>query len=776
MSIFPLVQEQIIKYFFNDETAEKVKYEIQDHSGGEIFFGCKIDENFTVIDAEPICFGTDSEVLAPYEIAKNFNAILHNHPSGNVKPSFQDMQYASYLQNEGIGFFITDNAASKITTVVPPIKLKDKDKIDAEDIEDIFSNNGKISKIKNGYEYRDGQVKMSKKIAEAFNKNKIALLEAGTGIGKSLAYLIPTFLWAEKNNERIVISTNTINLQSQLLNKDIPLVQKILNSTLNAVVIKGRRNYLCKLKLSNIQSEMALDEESEEINSIIKWSAITEKGVLDELNFIPASNVWEKFASETDFCINSNCPYYGECFLQKSRREASESNVIIANHHILFADIEIRKNGRGLEENLLLPPYRKIIFDEAHNIEKSASSFFSYSFSKSGFYKFMGLYRGKNGKGFLPRISSKLAKYNVDDYYDLANFINSEVIGEFSLMYNKSFDIFLQIGQYLKKIITNANVKENSYSLNLSYRIKENDWAGFDFNENFIRPLKNLCEAVRQFSSSFNKIVSRIEDLSDSLRYKIELDYKLAKSYKSKLETYRDNIAQLFSADIREMVTWFDIFGDREDPQFTFSASPLYIDAILNEAVYSVFDSVILTSATITVDNKFDYFKSLSGLSLVKDKEIILESYPSPYDYENRVLVVVPTDIPEPTNYSESRVYNEKLNYFIKKSIEATKGSAFALFTSYNQLKKSYEEVNPYLKDIGLRTFFQGEMEKGKLLDKFKEEIDSNLFATDSFWEGVDAPGDTLRYVVLTKLPFRMPSEPIEEARIEDMERKGINP
>ncbi|HOV13112.1 MAG TPA: helicase C-terminal domain-containing protein [Spirochaetota bacterium] len=616
---------------------------------------------------------------------------------------------------------------------------------------------------------------MSKKVAEAFNKNKIALLEAGTGIGKSLAYLIPAFLWASKNNERIVVSTNTINLQSQLLNKDIPLVKKILGTDLNAVVIKGRRNYLCKLKLSNVQAEMDFDEESEELNSIINWSAITENGVIDELNFIPSNNVWEKFASETDFCIGSNCSYYGGCFLQKSRREASESNILIANHHILFADIEIRKNGRGLDENILLPPYRKIIFDEAHNIEKSASSFFSYSFSKSGFYKFMGLYRGKNGKGFLPRLSAKLAKYNVDDFLELSTFINSEVLGEFNVMYNDSFDVFKKINSYIKSIGENSNSKD-TYSLSLTYRIKEKEWFSLDFIENFIKPIQSLCDLIKDFSKSFNKLVSRIDDLSDYLKNRIEIDYKLAKSYKTKLETYQDNIGKLFSVDIKEMVAWFEIFGDREEPNFSFVASPLYIDKILHEAVYSVFDSIILTSATLTADNKFEYFQNLTGLSLVKDKEIIVDSFPSPYDYENQVLVVVPTDIPEPTNYTESQLYNQKINYFIKKSVEATKGSAFVLFTSYNQLKKSYEEINPFLKDIGLRTFYQGEMEKGKLLDKFKEEIDSNLFATDSFWEGVDAPGDTLRYVVLTKLPFRMPTEPIEEARIEDMEKKGINP
>ena len=621
---------------------------------------------------------------------------------------------------------------------------------------------------------------MAKRVSESFNKNKIALLEAGTGIGKSLAYLIPAFLWAIKNNERIVISTNTINLQSQLLNKDIPLVRKILGTDLEAVVIKGRRNYLCKLKLSNVEPDLNLDEDSEEVKSIINWATVTINGVIDELNFIPSNNVWEKFASETDFCLGINCSFYTTCFLQKSRRLASEANILIANHHILFADIEIRRNGRGLEENILLPPYRKIVFDEAHNIEKSASSFFSYTFSKSGFYKFMGLYRGKNGKGFLPRLSAKLLKYQIDEFIEIGNFINDEVLKEFNILFNESFDVFQDVNSYLKSIIEKSNNEKSNYSdsytINLTYRIKIDEWKSKEFTNKFIKPIKSLCDLMNNFSKSFNKLLLKLDELSDYLKNRIELDCKLCKSYNSKLESYLTNILELFGVDLNEMVTWFEIFGDKEEPNFSFVAAPLYIDKILNEAVYSVFDSIVMTSATLSVDNKFDYFKNLTGLSLVKGKEILVDSLSSPYDYEKQVLVAVPTDIPEPNNYKDNSVYNSKLNTFIKDSIIATKGSSFVLFTSYNQLKRSYEDVEPSLREVGLRTFYQGEMEKSKLLERFKDEIDSNLFATDSFWEGVDAPGDTLRYVVLTKLPFRMPTEPIEEARIEDMEKKGINP
>ena len=221
----------ITSYRFSEETELDIKNEIEEYGGGEIFFGCSIDEEGIIFDAQPICYGNEEMVLAPYEIAEKFSAVLHNHPSGVTQPSAADMQYASVLKNQGIGFFITNNTVSRLTTVIPPIVLQRSRKITDAELEEIFCNDGKIAKIKPGYEVREDQLKMSKTVAQAFNDNELALIEASTGIGKSLAYLIPAFLYADKNNARVVVSTNTITLQSQLINKDIPFViQKMIHA------------------------------------------------------------------------------------------------------------------------------------------------------------------------------------------------------------------------------------------------------------------------------------------------------------------------------------------------------------------------------------------------------------------------------------------------------------------------------------------------------------------------------------------------------------------
>ncbi len=760
-----------LKYNLNDFVKDKIVSCIEEYNGGEIFFGCLLDDEGIIKNIEPICYGNDNAVLAPYEIANKYNAILHNHPSGNIKPSEQDLYYAEYLEQEGIGFFITDNSASTLNTVVPPIITKKNKPLNIEEIKNYFSVDNKIDKFINDYELRDGQIKMSHIVTESFNNNNLTIIEAGTGIGKTLAYLIPAFIWADINKERVVISTNTINLQNQLMNKDIPIVKNILNSKIEAVLVKGRRNYICKLKIYNIQNELEFDDEIEETNTILKWSALTENGDIDELNFIPSVFIWEKVSSEVDFCNGRNCIFFQSCYFQKARRKASESNILIVNHHILLADIDIRRQGGGLEENILLPSYKKIIFDEAHNIVKSASSYFSHIFSKSAFYKFIGYLKKKNDKGFLPRLTKKLSNSGIIELNDVSDLINNELLTNLDHLQNNSYEIFNYIYIYLDNII-----KKNPYSfnnkLNIQYRIKKNEWVSNDFINNFINNLNKLKDLLEVLEKSFDKVINKFEKIKKEIKNDYEIDIKLLKSYQNKCTSIYQDMVSLINIDTEEFVTWLDITGEENNPNFKLIATPLHIDKILAESIYEVFNSIIFSSATLTVNKSLDYFKIISGLSHIKDREIISEIINSPFNYKEKVLFIALDDIPEPSHIE----YNNLLNNFLKKAIVTINGSSFVLFTSYNQLTKSFEEVNTYLNDKGLKCYFQGEMEKYKLLEKFINDINSTLFATSSFWEGVDAPGKTLKCVILAKLPFNIPTDPIEEAKIEDMEKKGINP
>lgn len=760
----------ISPFFFTDETKSEICELIDNYGGGEIFFGCGIEEDGAISEVIPICYGNEEAVLAPYEIAEKYNAVLHNHPSGNTQPSSADMQYASVLKNQGIGFFITNNKADKLTTVIPPIVTKKSSKIKHSELEEIFHNEGAVSKYKKEYQFREGQLKMSKSIADSFNNNTIAVIEAGTGIGKSLAYLFPAFIYAEKNNHRVVISTNTINLQSQLLNKDIPFVKKVLDSKLEAVIVKGRRNYICRLKIYHADSELEFGEEQEEFNNILQWSNATETGTIDELNFIPDNNIWEKVASDADFCMGSNCIFYRDCFLQMARRKASEANILIVNHHILFADLQIRSQSGNMDENILLPPYRKIIFDEAHNIDKAASAYFTNTFSKAGFYKFINLFRGKKNNSFLKKLMIKMLNSSNKELYAIGEYMERSVVSSLDALYANAGLCFTSIEGYLSKIIKEEG--QGKGKLNINHRILQDEWESIDFKEFVKEPLLKVADMIETFLSNMNKTNTLYEELSEPMQIKYEIDFKTLKGFGTKVQSYYQELIELLNTEIGRNVAWFEVFGEKDSPLFNIVASPLYINYFLYESLHIAFESVVFASATLTINKSFDFFMNTVGLNLVKEKEVNVSSYDSPFKYDEKVLFVVPTDIPEPNDSN----YNDKINSFIEESIKITGGSSFVLFTSYNQLIKSFDTVNPSLRDAGYRSFRQGEKSKDALLEQFITEKDSNLFGTDSFWEGVDAPGDTLRYVILTKLPFRMPTEPLEQARVEDLKKRGLDP
>ena len=710
-------------------------------------------------------------MLAPEHATRQFNAILHNHPSGVTQPSQADMSYAARMSNEGIGFFIIDNNAEHLTAVVPPVVLPKEKPLAADDIRAYFTNDGILSRHKSDFEFRQGQLDMAADVADAFNNNSIAILEAGTGTGKSFAYLIPAFLWAEKNDKRVVISTATIALQHQIFEKDIPMVKKMLNSPLNAALVKGRKNYLCKMKLLNIQGELMFDDD-EETQNVMDWAANTDTGCIDELQFTPSNDVWERVCGDPDFCLGHNCEFFQSCFLQMARRKATEAHMLILNHHLLFADIQIRSEGAGLDENSLLPPYRKIIFDEAHNIDKSAGSFFAGQFSKGGFYKFLGLFKQRGNKGFLIQMANKFGKSKIAAVNKFADIINDQIIPDFTVLYSNSVEIFDEIDEYIGRMIKADNPYRSGNRISHQHRITAEEWEDPTFIEQVRSNIGQININLENFAKSVELLIDKFNIAADSVKDKHDIDFKMFKAYFNKLENMQQVINKIINSDCEDNVMWFELFGDYESPLWTINTAPIDTVKILKEKVYDVFDSIVFTSATLSVDSKFDYFKNLTGLSLVRDKAIAAKIYPSPFDYMKQVLFISPDHIPEPN----SSAYNDELNEFLRQTIAKTGGSAFVLFTSYSQLGKSYDAVADYLEDKGIRALKQGQMPNGKLVTTFKDDIHSTLFGTDSFWEGVDAPGDTLRYVILTRLPFRMPSDPLEQAKVESMERRGLNP
>ena len=402
---------------------------------------------------------------------------------------------------------------------------------------------------------------MSLQIAQSFNNNSLLIVEAGTGIGKSLAYLFPA-LYAIRNNERVVISTNTINLQSQLLNKDIPFVKEVLGTELEAVLVKGRRNYLCKLKLYHLDEELEFTEEQEEINEIKSWSNSTKNGSIDELNFVPNNTIWEKVCSDSDFCMGSKCMFYRDCFLQQARRKASEAHILIVNHHILFADLQIRAESGNINENILLPPYKKIIFDEAHNIEKAASSYFTINFSKAQFYKFINHFRGKKQKSYLRTFMTRLVNNPDKNLYAIGEYMEREIIQGIEKTFSAAIESFEIIQEYLHAAIEKEN--NNYQKLSLTLRILPQEWESTFFIAKVLKPLGVICDHLLAVKEAFLTCVRLFEELPEASRSKFEYDINNLEGYTSKVKTFHKDLSQLITSTITHKVAWLEIFGDQD--------------------------------------------------------------------------------------------------------------------------------------------------------------------------------------------------------------------
>ena len=347
---------------FDRNVIQVLKTEIENASGNEVFFAGQIDENGIVTDVHAGARGNNQTVVVNKTLKKTASVLIHNHPGGNLTPSKADLQVASECSENAQGFYIINNEVTDVYVVVEPVKPKVIKKISVDDAAFYISKGGPLSRISKTFEERTVQIELLKNIARAFNEQKIAVFEAGTGVGKSYSYLIPSILWSLQNNQKVVISTGTINLQQQLCEKDIPAVEKILGKEVKYVLMKGRQNYICKRRMNDVAGLLDLfEDESNEIKKITQWAVKSETGSKSELTFMPSENAWSKVSSESEGCMGMRCPYHSECFVMKVRKEAAGANILVVNHHLLFADIQSRMGGAGYEDAAVLPPYKHIL-------------------------------------------------------------------------------------------------------------------------------------------------------------------------------------------------------------------------------------------------------------------------------------------------------------------------------------------------------------------------------------------------------------------------------
>ncbi|GHV95600.1 helicase [Spirochaetia bacterium] len=620
---------------------------------------------------------------------------------------------------------------------------------------------GSIASRLDSYESRQAQLDLMELIIRAFNDDALAAAEAGTGVGKSFAYLLPALHFALETDERIVISTATITLQQQLFEKDIPLVVSSLSKDgslgkdgsigkkVKAVLVKGRGNYLCRRRMEDAVREPDLDaEERDELERIVQWAEICKTGGRSELSFTPSEGLWSRICSEADLCMGKSCPWKERCFVLALRREAAAARIIVVNHHLLFADLAARREGAGYDNAVVLPPYNRVIIDEAHTIETAATSFFSGEFSKAGVFRQLGrLYRKRRAsrRGLLVRLCSLLPS------------------GESSLdSAVAALEAIRTAMEELEAPALELCGMEGMFRLS-PYRSNDAlEAALFPCFRELRRCILAFCEMVRGLMTELPE-----QEQDDASIWELN----------SALRRF-DSIAAICAAfpEYRERpneVLWIERRrAANGDPWAAFSQTPVELAQTLKESLFASHKTVVCVSATLTVNNDFNYWASRSGLGLVQDRPVYTGCFPSPFPYSSAVLLAAPADAPLPDDSG----YQEFVNQSVGSLAAAAGGSALILFTSYQSLRGAWLAALPVLQSLGIRCLKQGDDDRSRLLKTFLEDQSSVLFATDSFWEGVDAPGDTLRLVILCRLPFRSPSDPVFEARREMLEQRGGNP
>ena len=752
---------------FSNHAIQQLRAAINDADGNEVFFLGRTDEARLVVEVEPLARGNRDAVAAIMIAASFGDVVIHNHPSGQLTPSQADIEIASLLGNQGVGFYIVDNSGERCYQAVSPFARKNVERLSYPEIERFYAPDGVLSLALPGYEHRPEQTKMALNLAEAFNEERVAVVEAGTGTGKSLAYLLPASLWAVRNKERVVISTNTINLQEQLIQKDIPFLQQHAELKFRAVLVKGRGNYLCLRKLQANAADASLfkDDLADELDAIAAWSKKTEDGCRSDLSFIPKDEVWEELACESDQCGRVKCPFYARCFFYKARREAAGADLLVVNHALLLADLAVRQET-GYDSTAILPPFTRLIFDEGHHLEDVATSFLSSQVSRLGLMKLLGKLQHprKAHRGILPQLSTQLSaavpEAQDDLYLEIAAVLEGRLIPKRVAVADAVARGMDAIGDLLF-----ARLKKDGAEQKL--RVTPAVYASPLWPQ-VSEHVELMAKELADYAGAMQAFLKGCEKLSDKVLERLAGPLTDLRGAKGRIESSVEAL-RFFSSREEGFCRWFEL---RKGPLVKLCSSPLEVDESIKQAILDRFKTVVLTSATLAVGEKFDFLKRRTGIALLPKERVSQLLLPSPFDYARQAFVGVPSDMPEPT----SPLFEARLCSHLLKALKISQGRAFVLFTSYDLLTRVANRLAEPLKAAGLTPMRQGETNRHLLLSRFRTAENPVLFGTDSFWEGVDVQGRGLELVVITRLPFRVPTEPILEARSEHITAMGGDP
>ena len=583
---------------------------------------------------------------------------------------------------------------------------------------EFFSPGGILARSPLPYEYRPGQLEMAKAVERALTEHRHLIVEAGTGTGKTLAYLLP----ALRTGQRVIISTGTKALQDQLYFRDVPFLETLVGD-LRVCYMKGRANYLCRHKLVALQNQPILSglEEIDQYRQIAEWEKITETGDRAELSEMPESSaLWQKLDARAEACLGTTCPDYRRCFITEMRRRALESDIIIVNHHLFFADLSVKQQATGAPDAGILPEAAAVVFDEAHELEEVASSYFGLSVSNIRFEELARdtdvLLRGKEGAEKLPAATQQL--------------------------------------------------RERARMFFAGLPMTGDGRQPFTGREEFLESSGDLYTAVRTTLKLMEAEMERLTGIDE------------APGLKKRVARLRSELEFLLESNSSNMVYWMErrVLGGsqekstargafRTQARTTFlQATPIDVSELLHELVFEQIPTVVLTSATLTVQGGFEHMRKRLGLT--EARELVV---PSHFQYGKQALLYLPPEMPDPRDPE----FPEAAARCIRRVLEFSRGRAFCLFTSYSQMRDLYERLLPVL-DFPI--LLHGTAPRKALLDEFRSTPNAVLFGTASFWQGVDVQGEALSCVIIDRLPFAVPSDPVVQARMKAIEEAGGKP
>jgi ATP-dependent DNA helicase DinG len=562
-----------------------------------------------------------------------------------------------------------------------------------------FSRHGTLSKWHPQYEFRPGQVQMAESVESALTEGKHLVVEAGTGTGKTLAYLVPAIL----SGKRIIVSTGTKNLQEQLFFKDIPFLQKHFSRPLQVCYMKGRSNYACRQKIYDADKEPILQglEEVADFQIIREWEKTTELGDRSEIRTLPeSSSAWGKIDARGDMCTGQKCKQFERCFITLMHERAAKSDIIIVNHHLFFADLSLRD---AQFEGGILPEYHAVVFDEAHEVEDVAGQYFGVQVSN---YRVVELSR------------------------DIAAVAGRKEFGS------------AELERVLQRL--------NEISMQFFRHFGEGEGrAGFTARKDF----------VEQHADEYADLRASLELIASHLKLLKNPPDEIVPLHRRTLEI-KEAFEFIMESDDDSFVYWIE----RRGRGVFLQATPIDVSSMLAERLFDRLDTVVLTSATMAVAGSFQFVSKRLGLRHARNLVV-----PGHFDYQRQALLYVPQHLPDPRSPAFLREATDEVIKILKHS----RGRAFVLFTSHQQMRSMYDRVSF---EIDYPTLLQGTGPRSALLEEFRSTPNCVLFATSSFWQGVDVPGEQLSCVIIDKLPFAVPSDPVVEARIRNVRNEGGNP